>query len=84
VGLDELHTLSDEDMGALAVALHKTSQGNLLVTVVGAGLFPLYEAFNEPSDGGHGNLPVGGHRFSPLAATRSPHGWPRFLPTVLS
>jgi hypothetical protein len=36
------------------------------------------------SDGGHGILPVGGRRFSPLAAMVSPHGWPRFLPTVLS
>ena len=32
-------------------------------------------------DGGHGNLPVGGHRKSPLAATGSPHGWPSDLPT---
>jgi hypothetical protein len=36
------------------------------------------------TDGGHENLPVGGHRISPLVATVSPHGWPRFLPTVLS
>ena len=36
-----------------------------------------------PSDGGHGNLPVGGHRKSPLAAIGSPHGWPSDLPTVL-
>jgi hypothetical protein len=35
-------------------------------------------------DGGHENLPVGGHRNAPLVATGSPHGWPRFLPTVLS
>ena len=27
-------------------------------------------------DGGHGNLPGGGHRKSPLMATRSPHGQP--------
>jgi hypothetical protein len=37
-----------------------------------------------PSDGGHGKLPIGGHRNAPLVATVSPHGWPRFLPTVLS
>ena len=35
-------------------------------------------------DGGHGKLPIGGHGISPLAAIVSPHGWPRFLPTVLS
>jgi hypothetical protein len=35
-------------------------------------------------DGGHGKLPIGGHRISPLVATVSPYGWPRFLPTVLS
>ncbi len=35
-------------------------------------------------DGGHGKLPMGGHRISPVVATVSPHGWPRFLPMVLS
>ena len=35
-------------------------------------------------DGGHGKLPIGGHGISPLAAIVSPHGRPRFLPTVLS
>jgi hypothetical protein len=35
-------------------------------------------------DGGHGNLPTGGHRKSPLMAIRSPHGRPSFLPTFLS
>src|SRR3954447_24618997 len=33
-------------------------------------------------DGGHGNLPVGGHRKSPPAATGSPHGWASDLPTI--
>jgi hypothetical protein len=45
---------------------------------------PRYRNQGPEGDGGHGNLPIGGHRISPLAATRSPHGWPRFLPTVLS
>ncbi len=36
------------------------------------------------SDGGHGNLPVGGHRISPLADAGSPRPWPSVLPTVLS
>jgi hypothetical protein len=35
-------------------------------------------------DGGHEILPIGGHRNAPLVATVSPHGWPSFLPTVLS
>ncbi len=35
-----------------------------------------------PTDGGHGNLPVGGHRNSPLMITGSPHGWPSDLPTT--
>src|SRR5579875_1459003 len=34
------------------------------------------------NDGGHGNLPVGGHRNSPVTATGSPHGWPSDLPTT--
>jgi RNA polymerase sigma-70 factor (ECF subfamily) len=34
------------------------------------------------SDGGHENLPVGGHRKSPLVAIGSPHGWPSDLPTT--
>jgi hypothetical protein len=33
-------------------------------------------------DGGHGNLPVGGDRNSPVMATGSPHGWPSDLPTT--
>ncbi len=37
-----------------------------------------------PGVGGHENLPVGGHRNALLVATVSPHGWPSFLPTVLS
>ena len=41
-------------------------------------------AASRPADGGHGNLPIGGHRKSPLAATGSPHGWPSDLPTVSS
>jgi hypothetical protein len=36
------------------------------------------------ADGGHGNLPVGGHRFSPLAVVGSPRPWPSVLPTILS
>ena len=36
------------------------------------------------NDGGHGNLPVGGHRKSPLMAASSPHGWPRISPLLLS
>jgi hypothetical protein len=41
---------------------------------------------HDHCDGGHENLPVGGHRNSPLMATGSPHGWPSDLPatTVLS
>jgi hypothetical protein len=35
-------------------------------------------------DGGHENLPVGGHRISPLVATGSPHWWPSDLPIGLS
>jgi hypothetical protein len=35
-------------------------------------------------DGGRGDLPIGGHRSSPLMATGSPHGWPPVLPTVSS
>jgi hypothetical protein len=35
-------------------------------------------------DGGHGNLPVGGHRNSPVTATGSPHGRPSVLPAVSS
>jgi hypothetical protein len=37
-----------------------------------------------PIDGGHGNLPIGGHRESPVAATGSLHGWPSDLSTVSS
>jgi hypothetical protein len=37
-----------------------------------AGISPLTGIM--AGDGGHGNLPVGGHRSSPLAATGSPHG----------
>jgi hypothetical protein len=37
-------------------------------------------AHERASDGGHGNLPVGGRRKSPLAATGSRHGWPRISP----
>ena len=33
-------------------------------------------------DGGHGNLPIGGHRNSPLMAAGSPHGWPSDLSTT--
>jgi len=36
----------------------------------------------HPGDGGHGNLPIGGHRDSPLTATGSSHGWPSDLPTT--
>src|SRR5271157_3475683 len=36
------------------------------------------------SDGGHANLPIGGHPNSPVMAIGSPHGWPSDLPTVLS
>lgn len=36
------------------------------------------------ADDGHENLPVGGHRKSPLAAIGSPRGWPSDLPTDLS
>jgi hypothetical protein len=35
-------------------------------------------------DGGHENLPSGGHRMSPLMATVSPRWWPRISPPVLS
>ncbi len=35
------------------------------------------------SDGGHGNLSIGGHRKSPLTAIGSPHGWPSDLPTTV-
>ena len=38
----------------------------------------------DPPDGGHGNLPVGGHRFSPLAVVGSPRPWPSVLPAILS
>jgi len=38
-------------------------------------------AFPDPNDGGHGNLPVGGHRTSPPVATEPPHGRPSDLPT---
>ena len=38
----------------------------------------------EDPDGGHGNLPVGGHRFSPLAVAGSPRPWPSDLPTIVS
>ena len=35
------------------------------------------------SDGGHGNLPRGGHRMSPLIATRFPHRRPRISPLLV-
>jgi hypothetical protein len=35
-------------------------------------------------DGGDGNLPVGGLRKCPLAATGSPRRWPSVLPTIVS
>jgi hypothetical protein len=35
-------------------------------------------------DGGHGKLPTGGHRKSPLMATGCPHGRPRISPLLLS
>ncbi len=35
-------------------------------------------------DGGHGILPVGGHRKSPLAVVGSPRWWPAVLPMILS
>jgi len=40
--------------------------------------------FLDFADGGHGNLPVGGHQKSPSAAAGSPHGWPSVLPAVSS
>ncbi|MCA1699811.1 MAG: hypothetical protein LC790_13255 [Actinobacteria bacterium] len=36
------------------------------------------------TDGGHGNLPVGGHRISPLAVVGSPRPWPSVLPAIVS
>ena len=38
----------------------------------------------EWDDGGHGILPIGGHRNSPRAAANSPHWRPRISPPVLS
>jgi hypothetical protein len=42
------------------------------------------QARTSYDDGGHENLPVGGHRMSPVMAGFSPHWRPSFLPTVLS
>jgi hypothetical protein len=41
----------------------------------------LAAAEGRQSDDGHGNLPIGGHRISPLADAQPPHGRPSLLPT---
>jgi hypothetical protein len=62
----------------LASAAHDGTLG--LVFANGTACIAGREAL-EP-DGGHENLPVGGHRNSPLMAIGSPHGWPSDLPTT--
>ena len=54
------------------------------VAVAGGRLGLVHAGRDAVGDSGHENLPIGGRRISPLVATVSPHGWPRFLPTFLS
>ena len=80
------------DRGALALLhprrQHLGSRASARVSTCCPATTLVSPATPNPSahdrDGGHENLPVGGHWISPRMAIGSPHGWPSDLSTVLS
>lgn len=66
-----------EDMGAVWA----TEEGQRASATLVEDEAKFIDLERSSIDGGHGNLPTGGHRISPLMATEPPHGWPSDLPT---
>ena len=69
---------------AVALVWSLVREGRPSVTDTPTPIEPQKILRRRACDGGHGNLPIGGHRISPLAVAGSPRPWPSVLPAILS
>jgi hypothetical protein len=67
IALDEMHALGENDLGTLYSALHQTTQRDLPVALLGAGLFPFWQSGADRVD----PTPVRFQRWIPFTPTVS-------------